>query len=297
MEEEELIKKLDNIKIPNVELNSHRSDLREILIKTGYPPERRGIGLRLEKICYITIRGLISQQPVWKPLALGALVVALAIGLTYGLLKSDEQSSRVLAAEIIKMVRPEAVTDNDVRVVTEDGIEIIRAEDVINIACKIRVKRLYVEDLPPILLQDNGITVAFEAPAGDTDIVFPYPYAWPFSVLPDKSKLSGADREKAMDILRDDPEVQALLGQDATIYSVIRGVMIYGVWESGDSNLISMKMVTGEKYILQIEISIIAVQKAVPNEATAVLERGHSYWVVHIDLAAEEVKSIKLRRE
>lgn len=296
MEEEELIKKLENIKIPNVELNSHRSDLREILIKTGYPQERRGIGLRLEKICYIIIKGLISQQPVWKPLALGALVVALAIGLTYGLLKSDEQSSRVLAAEIIKMVRPEVVTGNDITVVTEDGIEIIRAEDVINIACKIRVNILNAEDLPPILLRDNGHTVAL-APAGDMDILYPYPRAWPFSVLQDESKLSGADTEKAMDILRDDAEVQALLGQDATIYSVIRGVMIKGVWESGDNHLISIKMVTGEKYTLQLAISIIAVQKAVPNEATAVLEKGHSYWVVHIDLAAKEVKSIKLWRE
>lgn len=91
MREEELINKLESVELPEIQLESHRSQLRMALLDAGYLKERPTItilGLAKSKVegGIDMIRGLVSRQPVWACRVFIAVPVA-AILLTLLLLQ------------------------------------------------------------------------------------------------------------------------------------------------------------------------------------------------------------------
>ena len=106
MKEEELIKKLENAKVPDIKLESHQRRLKMALLDAGYlnrQPRVTILGLAKSKIkggIDIIMRGLVSRQPVWKTALASVLAIALVIGLTIALPSLSGQSSEALAAEI-----------------------------------------------------------------------------------------------------------------------------------------------------------------------------------------------------
>jgi hypothetical protein len=90
MKEEELIKKLERVKLPAIEVPGHRSRLKMALLKADRFKERTKDPdtLTTRKVLNggfaAMIRNLFSHQPVWKS-ALTALVLVVIIGLAVAL--------------------------------------------------------------------------------------------------------------------------------------------------------------------------------------------------------------------
>ena len=106
MKEEELIKKLQNAKLPDIKLQSHQSRLKMALLDAGYPQKQRGVAFRelakskLKGVKDTMIRGLISRQPIWKTATVGILALALVIGLSLTIPSLTAESAYAQAAEI-----------------------------------------------------------------------------------------------------------------------------------------------------------------------------------------------------
>ena len=106
MKEEELIRKLENVELPDIKLQSHQRRLRMALLDAGSLKRQRGITI-LElvkskvKVGKDTItRGLVSRQPVWKTGVFGILALILVIGLSLTIPSSSTESA--YAADIVQ---------------------------------------------------------------------------------------------------------------------------------------------------------------------------------------------------
>ena len=68
MKKEELIRKLENVELPDIRLQSHQSRLRMALLDAGYSRRQRGFAIlelaksRMEGVKETMIKGLISKQ-------------------------------------------------------------------------------------------------------------------------------------------------------------------------------------------------------------------------------------------
>ncbi len=108
MKEEELIKKLESVELPEIELQSHRRRLRMALLGAGYLKRQRGVAIlelaksEVKRGIDTMIRGLVSRQPVWKPVVAGVLAVALIAGLAIAIPSLTRQSPEALAADIVQ---------------------------------------------------------------------------------------------------------------------------------------------------------------------------------------------------
>jgi hypothetical protein len=83
MKEEELIRKLENVELPDIKLQSHQRQLKMALLDADYLNRRPGITfLELAKsnvkgVQDTMIRGLVSRQPIWKTAVFGIVALAL----------------------------------------------------------------------------------------------------------------------------------------------------------------------------------------------------------------------------
>ncbi|MBM3142064.1 MAG: hypothetical protein FJ005_03305 [Chloroflexi bacterium] len=108
MKKEELIKKLEKVELPDIELQSHRRRLRMTLLSAGYLQKQPRVVIldlaksKLKGGIDAMIKGLVSRQPVWKTALASALAVALIVGLAIALPSFTEQSPEVLAQEIVE---------------------------------------------------------------------------------------------------------------------------------------------------------------------------------------------------
>jgi len=139
----------------------------------------------------IMMRGLLSRQPVWKPVLASALAIALIIGLAVGLPSLNGQSSEALAAEIAEN-SPEvqaALGDGEVQVV-----KVIKVGD----------------DKGTVICQGELgiITAEVDLKTKVVTEVFPM------------SELTEEEKEEAINIAKADPKVQELLDQGASIGKV-----------------------------------------------------------------------------
>ena len=86
MKEEELIKKLENVELPEIELQSHRRRLRQALLQSNCfkeQPKHRIAELAKSKLkggIVTLVRGFSSKKPVWK-LAVPAMLVIIMVAL------------------------------------------------------------------------------------------------------------------------------------------------------------------------------------------------------------------------
>jgi len=146
MKEEDLIRKLENVELPDIKLQSHQRRLRMALLDADYLSGRAGITL-LELVKSkvkggkdTMIRGLVSRQPVWKTAVFSMLALALVIGLslTIPTLSTDsvnaanivQKSPEVQAAlgggdvEVVKVI----VIDGKAIVIAEGKKGVVKAE-------------------------------------------------------------------------------------------------------------------------------------------------------------------------
>ncbi|MFC1965106.1 hypothetical protein ACFLWG_03810 [Chloroflexota bacterium] len=106
MKEEELIKKLENVELPDIKLQSHQRRLRMALLDADYLKGERGITI-LELVKSIIkgvkdtmIKGLVSRQPIWKTAVFGTLALALVIGMSFTIPSLSNDSA--YAADIVQ---------------------------------------------------------------------------------------------------------------------------------------------------------------------------------------------------
>jgi len=108
MKEEDLIKKLENVELPDIKLQGHQRRLRMALLDAGYLRQQREdtvlkrAKLKLKGIKDTMIRGLVSRQPVWKTVTVAVTAVALILGLSLGVPSLTTESVYVQAQEIVE---------------------------------------------------------------------------------------------------------------------------------------------------------------------------------------------------
>ena len=112
MKEEELIKKLEGVELPEIELQSHRRWLRMALLSAGYPKRQWGVTVcgsvksKMKVGVDIITKGLASQQPVWKVAIISVCVLAL-VAVGSWMLLSREQA---YAGALVKRAQMEIET-------------------------------------------------------------------------------------------------------------------------------------------------------------------------------------------
>jgi hypothetical protein len=101
MKDEEFVKKLENIELPYVEIESHRKGLKAVLMASAYPRENRYKKL-FRGVKETMLKGLRTPQPLWKSLLLGAIAVAVIAGLLWSMQSlPGQQNNTVLAADTL----------------------------------------------------------------------------------------------------------------------------------------------------------------------------------------------------
>ena len=259
MKEEELIKKLENVKLPRIELQSHQRGLRMALLAAGYLKRQRRATIldlaksKMKRGIDIMIRGLVSRQPVWKPVLASALAIALIIGLTVGLSSLNGQSSEALAAEI---------AENSPQVKAALGDEEVQVVKVIMI----------VDDKGTVICQGELgiITAEVDLKTKVVTEVVPMP------------ELTEEEKEEAINIARADPKVQELLDKGASIGKVspmfFFGARVNeetGEIEEFEETLVRVEITLGETiWIAHVDLAEGRVVRL--REITPMLMESHS---------------------
>lgn len=123
MKEEELIRKLENVELPDIKLQGHQRQLRMALLDAGYLKRQWGVTFlelaksKVKGVKDVMIKGLVSRQPIWKTAVFGTLALALVIGLSLTIPTHSTDSA--YAADIVQK-NPEvqaALGDGEVEVV------------------------------------------------------------------------------------------------------------------------------------------------------------------------------------
>ena len=106
MKEEELIRKLENVELPDIKIQSHQRRLRMALLDADYLKGRPGITFlelaksKVKGVKDTMIRGLVSRQPIWKTAVFGMVALVLVIGLSLTI--PDLSTDSVHAANIVQ---------------------------------------------------------------------------------------------------------------------------------------------------------------------------------------------------
>jgi hypothetical protein len=240
MKEEELIKKLKNVELPDIKLQSHQSRLKMALLDAGYPQKQRGGAFwelaksKLKGAKDTMIKGLISRQPVWKTVTFGILALALVLGLTLTIPSLTAESVYAQAKEIVQNspeVQAALGADGEVQIIE---IEMVDGTGTVIAQC------------------GTGIVSA----AVDLD-------AKRVTEVVTLIELTEADKQEAIDIAKADPRVKELLDSGATIGEIstmyISGAMgnvATGEIEEFSEALVMIDIVAGEKtYVAQIDLA------------------------------------------
>ena len=196
MREEELIKKLENVELPRIELQSHRCRLRMALFNAGYLQRQRGVAIlelaksKIKGGIDLMIRGLVSRQPIWKTAVASVLALALVIGLSLTIPSLSTESVYAQAADI-------AQNSPQVRAALGDGeVQVVKVIKVVDnkgtVICQGELGVITTE----VDLETKEVTVV------------------------SMPELTEAGEEEAIDIAKADPRVKELLDRGATIGKV-----------------------------------------------------------------------------
>jgi hypothetical protein len=256
MKEEELIKQLENARTPGLDLPDHRRRLKSALL-AGNPLKPRGLAGLIKRAGGSMLKGLKSPQPVWKPVALGVVVLAIVAGLMWSTRSPSGQPQVVMAADTI-MFGPEisqaygangAFKDYDiVKFIIIDG-------EVIATFSRNKGGDRTLE----IKLEPGELTLAEIERIG--------------ACFPEES-----DEQWILDIARADAGVQDLIAQGASIQKAIPEFTPY-------KPIIDPNIDLGE---VNMRIHMI-----IKDRAIVLLERGDEHWLAHVDLAAEIVTRLE----
>jgi len=203
MKEEELIKKLESVKLPQIELESHRRRLRTALLNFEYFKEQQKVGAFTQAKSKMKggidmLRRLISWRPVWKPALVSALAIALIVGSALFVPSLVGPSPEVLAAEIAQN-SPEVkllLGDNKITIM---GLGVENGEAMVICVAATR---------PPVAAK---VDLKAKKVTDVVEVSVP--------------KLSKAGREEAINIAKADPKVKELLDKGATISEVYPAIL------------------------------------------------------------------------
>jgi len=259
MKEEELIKTLESVELPEIELQSHQRRLRMALLNSGYSRRQWGVPIlelaksKLKGVRDTMIRELVSRQPVWKTALASALAVVLIMGLAITLPGLTGQSPEALAADIAQnspevraLVGGEPVALNTT--VTDGTAYVLclgrSGESAISIVDVVNKTELQVVEVK--------------------------------SELP---QLSDEQKAKAIDIVKANSKAQELLSSGGTIAKVVGFPMPVKIIKVGDDELTLKEDETGS---VIAGVIIVAPYK----------EDDEAQWVFQVDLAKEKVVDI-----
>jgi hypothetical protein len=199
MKKEELIKRLESVELPKIELQSHRRRLRLALLNADYPERQREVSILdltkskirggMEKM----LEGLVAPRPVWKTALITAIAIALAFGLAIGLPSLIGQSPELLAAEIAQN--------------SPDVIAALGGDEV--------------ETVKVLSIDDNMATIIVEGKMGGIVNALVDLYTKVVTQAVSGPQLTDEEKEKAIDIVTADPKVQELLDRGAVIDLVL----------------------------------------------------------------------------
>jgi hypothetical protein len=197
MDDEEIIRKLESTKLPEIELKSHRQRLRTALLDASslkrQPVAAFLISVRvaLRKTISIIARGLFSRQPVWKVASVSAFVLALALALSLTLPFLSTDSVYAQAVDIVKnsleiRAAMGGAEPREIQVLADDG-----------------------DSVTLLITSDMGLfTTEVNLKSGGVVYV---------SVLPE---LTEAERQAAINIAEADTRVRELLDKGAVIVRI-----------------------------------------------------------------------------
>lgn len=270
MKEEELIKKLEKVELPLIELESHRRRLRVAVLNADQllneQPRVTTLALAKSKVSrgMDTIRrGLVSQQPVWKTSLVCILTVALITGLAIALPLLIGQSPEALAASIVRnspevwaalVVKPIEAGQVDVHSV---AVALVRVELIEEDGDNARV----------LVRGEWGRYAVADVNLGAKEVTRVYKFP----------EFSDEEKARAIEIAEVDPKVQELLDKGGTIYKVISLAI-------GDADgAISFK--------LDDEEGEITVENGRILPAAVIVEDNQT-WLVFVDIDEGEVVRI-----
>jgi len=270
MKEEELIKKLERVKLPRIEIESHRRQLRMAVLNADHllneQPKVTTLALaksRLGRGMDTIRRGLVSRQPVWKTALVYILTVALIAGLTIALPLLIGQSPEALAASIVRK-SPEVRAALVVKPIEAGQVE------VPSVAVALVRVELIEEDgdnVKVLVRGEWGRYVVADVNLGAKEVTCVYKFP----------EFSDEGKARAIEIVRADPKVQELLDKGGTIYKVISLAI-------GDADgAISFK--------LDDEEGEITVENGRILPAAVIVEDNQT-WLVFVDIDEGEVVRI-----
>jgi hypothetical protein len=234
MKEEDLIKKLENVELPDIKFQGHQRRLRMALLDTGYLNRQQGATLielaksKVKGVKSTMIKGLVARQPVWKTAVVGlALVIILGLSITIPSLRTESVYAQ--AEEITKSSASvkEALGGGEIQVVRIDISDMAGTGTVI-------AKGDAGSVLTEVDLKANKVTATFVV-----------------------------DDQRVIEIAKADPQVKDLLDSGATIGEVstmyISGAN--GNVATGESENISETLVmvdingTEDSYVAYIDLA------------------------------------------
>ena len=199
MKEEELIKKLKNVELPDIRLESHQRRLKMALLDADYLKKQRRVTIPSLAKSVLTgvkdtmIKGLISRQPVWKTVTVGVLALALILGLSLTMPALASKSAYAQAAEIVQN-SPEM----QAALGMDENVQLIEMLNVVN---------------------DRGTVIAKgEMGIASAEVDLKTREISEITILMDEQ--DEESKQKAIDIAMADPEVKELIDSGATIGDV-----------------------------------------------------------------------------
>lgn len=199
MKEEDLINKLENVELPEVELPSHKSRLKMALLK-----ERHDAGVaelvrtKIKGGIYIMRGILMSKQPVWKSIVAGVLALALITGLAITLVGTG-QSAAAMAVDIAK---------NSPQVKAALGGGIVQEVESLKVTDGKGTVIVRGEPSPANAFAVPEVIVEVDIKTKQVTAIIPM------------QEFTSADEQKAVNIAKNHPEVKNLLNEGAVIVKV-----------------------------------------------------------------------------
>lgn len=264
MGEEELIKKLENVELPDIELQGHQRRLGMALLESRYFKEQPKVAIFSQTKSKMKggidmLKGLISWRPVWKPALVSALAIALIVGSALFVPSLVGPSPEVLAAEI-------AQNSPEVQKLLGDDLIVIKKVQLVDgvghVVCEASVGTFALVDVD---LEKKEVVKVEK-------IKMP--------------ELTEEEKEKAIEIAKADPKVQELLDKGASIDKVFP---LFGIIALSEENgemkveaYVTMAValvLDDEKWIVHVNLDEGKVERILePREAAgvAVFEGGET---------------------
>jgi hypothetical protein len=209
MNTEELVSRLENVDLPNIELESHRQHLKQALLEAYNLPSHhvdttKPLGNKIHLLITRSLYGLTSHKPVWKTLIISSvvwIVIASTIAFIVFTPVSNTGTNMVMAAGLV-------LNDPLVKaMLPKDGTTIVTASDIGNHEAE-------------IFIQNPGAFITVELETRGTLKIEKITHITIFPPAADGNSLTIEEKERALNVAKTDIQVQILLNTGASINRV-----------------------------------------------------------------------------